>query len=128
MRTAHSVLAMLAMACASDPTASSGVQDYEIDVSGERFIVRTGNTTTIQALDRRLASRQVGVITGDVGAGDGGFNAPGHWYLTPTSVQVVDAAIELCDGRPSHIESDVAGWIRRVKQYCPWTAVVVRRR
>jgi len=36
-----------------------------------------------------------------------------------------DATIELCDGTPSHIESDKKYWLETVGYYCPWLARVV---
>jgi glucose/arabinose dehydrogenase len=46
------------------------------------------------------------------------------WQVDPANVLFADAAIELCDGLPSHIEADKAYWLGTVKSYCPWSAVV----
>jgi len=46
------------------------------------------------------------------------------WQVDPADVVFADAAIELCDGLPSHIEADKAYWLGTVRSYCPWSAVV----
>jgi len=46
------------------------------------------------------------------------------WHVDPQNVSFADAAIELCDGLPSHIEANKAYWLGTVKSYCPWSAVV----
>lgn len=46
------------------------------------------------------------------------------WHPDPRDVAFADAAIELCDGLPSHIEADKDYWLNTVGSYCPWTAVV----
>jgi hypothetical protein len=56
--------------------------------------------------------------------GDGGFNAPWSWHLDPLSIAVPDASIELCDGRPSMVQSDLDYWVDTVHTYCPWAARV----
>jgi hypothetical protein len=72
-----------------------------------------------------MASGRVGVISGQLAAGDGGFNAPWSWHLVPSSVTAPDLAIELCDGRPSFVQNDLTYWMQSVKQFCPWGARVV---
>ena len=68
-----------------------------------------------------------GVVSGTLRAGDGDFNAPWSWHWEPESVHTPDLAIEVCDGRPSMVEDDLAYWLGTVKQFCPWGARVVRR-
>ena len=46
------------------------------------------------------------------------------WQVDPADVVFADAAIELCDGLPSHIEADKTYWLGTVRSYCPWSAVV----
>jgi hypothetical protein len=42
--------------------------------------------------------------------------------MDPETVHVADMAIELCDGRPSMVQSDLSYWIGTVGQFCPWGA------
>jgi glucose/arabinose dehydrogenase len=46
------------------------------------------------------------------------------WHVDPQNVSFADAAIELCDGLPSHIEANKAYWLGTVGSYCPWSAAV----
>ncbi len=46
------------------------------------------------------------------------------WHTDPQNVSFADAATELCDGLPSHIEADKTYWLETVGSYCPWAAVV----
>ena len=71
-----------------------------------------------------MQSGTAGVIMGRVAAGDGGFNSPWSWHLVPSSIQVPDATIELCDGTPSYLEAHRDEWISTVGNYCPWGAKV----
>jgi len=43
-------------------------------------------------------------------------------------VRLADLTIEVCDGRPSHLDRDLDYWIGTVERYCPWGAVPVRLR
>ena len=56
---------------------------------------------------------------------DGGACDPQWtWHVDPANVAFADAAIELCDGLPSHVEADKNYWIKTVGTFCPWSAVV----
>ena len=46
------------------------------------------------------------------------------WHPDPADVTFAQAAIELCDGLPSHVEADKDYWIGTVGAFCPWSAVV----
>jgi glucose/arabinose dehydrogenase len=46
------------------------------------------------------------------------------WHPDPENVSFADAAIELCDGLPSHVEADKEYWLGTVGSFCPWSAVV----
>jgi hypothetical protein len=48
-------------------------------------------------------------------------NSPWSWHLE--EVTFVEAAIELCDGRPSDVER--AGIQFGGGRFCPWTAIVI---
>lgn len=126
-RDALTIMAVLALAACGDATGPEGGARFEVEVSGERFVVHVEGASQIAALEARMASGVEGVVNGDIEAGDGGFNRPWGWHMVPSTVHTTDAAIELCDGRPSLVEADLAYWLGTVKQYCPWGAKVVRR-
>ena len=118
--------AIIVAACGSDGNAARPLpaQEFVIEVEGERFRLRTSNPATASALDQRRRSGTAGVVAGRLLRGDGGFNTPWSWHLDPLSIEVPDAAIELCDGRPSMVQSDLDYWVDTVYSFCPWSARV----
>ena len=124
---ALAMMAVVVFAACDDATGPEGGARFEVEVSGERFVVHVEGAAQISALEARMEAGEEGVINGDIEAGDGGFNAPWGWHMVPTTVHTADMAIELCDGRPSLVEDDLAYWLGTVKQFCPWGAKVVRR-
>ena len=76
----------------------------------------------------RLAQQNIGRPTafpaGPLLRGDGGFNAPWSWHFDPDQVRMVEAAIEVCDGTPSYVETHLSDF----PTYCPWGARIVRQR
>ena len=120
-------LATAMMACDEDPILPDLPARYELEVSGETFVVRVTDPAQAQDMEARLASGEEGVISGELAAGDGGFNAPWSWHMVPSTVEVPDMAIEVCDGRPSMVEEDLDYWLDTVERFCPWGATVVAR-
>lgn len=119
-------IALLAGCDGSPTTEEEDDRDaFLVEVLGERFYVRATSPDAVAALTARQQSGEVSVVLGEVKQGDGGFNAPWSWHLDPASVEVADAAMELCDGRPSFVQKDVARWIAEARVFCPWSARVV---
>lgn len=102
-----------------------GSRTFVIEVSGERFTVRVTDPVEITKFESRKANGQVGVISGKLVEGDGGFNSPWSWHLDPASVHAPDLTVEVCDGRPSMVEADLQYWITNVVYFCPWGASVI---
>lgn len=118
----------LALLSGCDGSPTTGEDDrgaFVVEVQGERFYVRATSPEAVAALRARQQSGEVSVVLGEVVLGDGGFNAPWGWHLDPASIEVPDAALELCDGRPSMVQKDVGKWIADARIYCPWSAKVV---
>ncbi|MHB1191902.1 MAG: BP74-related protein [Longimicrobiales bacterium] len=126
-RGALTVMAVIVFAACADATGPEGGARFELEVSGERFVVHVEGASQVAALEGRMASGEEGVVNGQIQSGDGGFNAPWKWHMVPSTVHTADMAIELCDGRPSLVEADLEYWLGTVKQFCPWGAKVVRR-
>jgi hypothetical protein len=59
------------------------------------------------------------------GPGRASHNAPYSWHLDPVDIEIVELAIELCDGSPSYVESNVPEYADRILRYCPWGARLV---
>jgi len=125
-RALRSTFAIIVAACGGDADVARPLpaQEFVIEVEGERFRLRTSNPATASALDARRRSGSGGVVAGRLIRGDGGFNTPWSWHLDPLSIAVPDAAIELCDGRPSMVQSDIDYWVDTVRSFCPWSARV----
>ena len=126
------VLGALALTgCESDdedgPTAPDGAALFEIQVQDEAFTLAAEDPNVIDQLEARMASDTEGVILGELARGDAGYNDPWSWHLVPGTIEVPDVAVEVCDGRPSLVESNLEYWIDTVQRYCPWSARVVER-
>lgn len=125
------VLALLAAlfvlaACENSPSAPEGTVFVVEVVPGETFRILV--TTPEQVADARamLQSGEERVVMGELARGSGGFNSGYRWHLKPQTVSIVDAAVEICDGRPSFVEAELDYWMANVKTYCPWGARIVR--
>lgn len=100
---------------------------YTIAVGDEQFRIRARGAQTIGRLEQRMRTGTTGVIMGRVAVGDAGYNAPWSWHLVPSTIEVPDMSIELCDGTPGYVEANLGEWMAQVKSYCPWGARVVAR-
>jgi hypothetical protein len=111
--------------CSSSPTAPGPEgAEFVVDVAGERFVVRVTDPATIERARQNLQGRNTMFPAGPLRAGNGGFNAPWTWHMDPAQTRFVEVAIEVCDGRPSYVESHQADY----PMYCPWGARVVSAR
>ncbi len=98
------------------------------EVVGQRFKVWVTNKT---AIDQVLAIQQ-GRTTATIpvarilrGSGQASHNAPYHWHMDPDDIEFAFAAIEVCDGTPSFVESHIDYFVDVVRTYCPWSAKLV---
>ncbi len=104
----------------------NAVATFLLEVSGEQFRVQVTSEAEAAAFRERMQSGEEGVISGKLVAGSGGINSPWKWHLQASTVHVADIAIEVCDGRPSMVDADLAYWLNSVGQFCPWGAKVVQ--
>jgi hypothetical protein len=109
-----------------DPADTNTVFVIEV-AEAETFRVRLAEPAQIREAERLIDTGQEQVLTGTLRRGDGGFNAPYSWHLAPETVEFVDVTIEVCDGLPSFVESDLDYWVDTVGTYCPWSSQVVGR-
>lgn len=115
-------LAMIGCSSPTDPDPS--VAEFVVEVAGERFVVSTSDADTIQFAEDNRLGRNQRFPMGTLRAGNGGFNAPWTWHLDPASLRFVEVAAEVCDGRPSYVETHQSEYAT----YCPWGAKVISRR
>ncbi|HSG08032.1 MAG TPA: hypothetical protein VLA36_06735 [Longimicrobiales bacterium] len=125
-RIAATLIPVFVAAC-DDATAPEQNPAFRLEVSGEQFVVEVITQEQVEELEARMAAGVTGVVNGEIAAGHGGFNQPWSWHMVPSTVHTADASIELCDGRPSLVEADLAYWLDTVRRFCPWGARVVER-
>jgi hypothetical protein len=98
---------------------------FNVSVIDEYFCVYITDPATLE-LAYRDARREIRrIVMGNLTKGDGGFNQPWSWHLKPDSVRLVEMAIELCDGRPSYVESNLMEWLK-IGVYCPWVSDIIK--
>lgn len=97
------------------------------------FIAATSNPvlidTVLANLARPMEMRKF--ISGAIAPGHGGHNHNADhsflWHFIPDQWNLVELAIELCDGCPySDVDADTLYWIQVVGQFCPWSSKPVR--
>lgn len=98
---------------------------FLVDVYGERFIIYANDPETIRLAIENMEGKNNMFPMGELMQGDGGFNRPWSWHLKPESVRMVEVSIELCDGTPSFVESELEYWLETVKSYCPWGGKII---
>jgi len=98
--------------------------DFVVSVAAETFVMRAQDAETIRLARENRAGRNGLFPIGPLRRGDGGFNAPWSWHFEPAEVRMTEAAIEVCDGRPSYVEGHLGDY----PTYCPWGARVVAER
>src|SRR5262249_2778116 len=99
-----------AFACSDSPTAPPAGARFLIRQSNEDFHVLIQDPQTIAEAERQIATPSK-FVTGRLLRGDGGFNGPWHWHLDPNTIAFVELSIEVCDGRPSDIETNLDYWL-----------------
>ena len=108
----------------SAPQPTPVARDFVVDVAGERFVLRANDAETARLATDNMQGRNSRFPIGPLRAGNGGFNSPWTWHFDPDAVRFVEAAVEVCDGRPSYVEAHQADY----PTYCPWGAHVVSQR
>ncbi|MEJ6022303.1 BP74-related protein [Ramlibacter sp. PS4R-6] len=91
--------------------------------ASEEFRIATASPAFIAQVREQLrlpeAQRQL-FVAGAIRAGGAGHNLAWSWHFADASL--VQAAIELCDGRPSMVEANLPYWLDTVKSFCPWSS------
>jgi hypothetical protein len=114
----------LAPACSSSTSPTPGRAEFVVDVAGERFVLALTDAETIALARENLRGGNTRFPIGPLRSGNGGFNPPWSWHLDPAETRMTEAAIEICDGRPSYVEDHLSEY----PSYCPWGARVVSER
>lgn len=97
------------------------------------FIAMTTDPVLIDSvlnnISRPLNQRKF--ISGNIGPGNGGHNYNANhsfkWHFLPNQWNLVDFAVEICDGCPyTDLDSDTAYWFGNVGYFCPWSSKPMR--
>ncbi len=116
------VAALLFGSCGTSEPSGPFV-DFVVAVTDETFVLRVEDPETISAAYENMRGGNSRFPIGPLRRGNGGFNAPWSWHIDPAEVRLAEAAIELCDGRPSYVEEHVEDYV--TAGYCPWGGRVV---
>jgi len=124
------VLSLVTQSCGgNDSSASPTTITYAFRLHGlpasEEFYCTTSSQAFIAvARDQlRLPEEQRTLFPiGPIAAGNGGYNLNWSWRFTDATL--AETATEVCDGRPSWVESDLNYWLGTVGNFCPFSAYV----
>ncbi len=125
-------IAMAALpACGTSSTAPEDLLEGGVlatfRVSQEEFRVWVTNGTTIQQIyDLQDGTSPANIPNGVLheGQGQADHNAPWIWHLDPIDIEMAEFTIEVCDGRPSLVDSLIEDYLT-VGRFCPWGAELV---
>jgi hypothetical protein len=122
-RPVGTIFAALAVAgatsCSDSPTTPSPPAVATIEVGAESFRVLLTTEAQVRGAEAARDGGPASIPVGRIVAGTGA-NTGWTWHLE--ELTFAEAAIELCDGLPSHVEK--AGPTFGNGQYCPWSARV----
>ena len=109
-----------AAGCGDAPTRPSSSAIVTFRVVNETFRVRLSTAAQVAAAEAAFAGNGPQLPMGRIVTGTD-VNIGWSWHLE--DVHFVDAAIEVCDGLPSHVEHDGTSFAQGT--YCPWGARIV---
>lgn len=119
------VLFLPACRSATGPGLEGGVL-ATFDVYGERFSIFVTKASTIdQIIALWNGQSNARIPNGRLRAGRVSYNLPWSWHIDPEEIEMAEATIELCDGTPSFVESELDYWLQTVGYYCPWGARLI---
>ncbi len=113
--------------CSSENPATSlppGGQYFTVQVSSDVFVMYVVDPTAIHLAVENFQGKNSTFPSGRIEPGHGGFNWPWNWHYIPESVRMVEASIEVCDGRPSYVNDHVNDFV--AVGYCPWSAKIIK--
>lgn len=114
----------LALGCHGESPTEPAGQYFMVEVAGERFRMLVTDPETIALARENYEGRNQRFPLGRIQRGNSGFNEPWSWSYIPETIRMVEVAIEVCDGRPSYVNSHIDDYLQ--VGYCPWGARIVR--
>lgn len=98
----------------------------------EQFVVRVTDQEVLDTMiDIWLGHHPPMIVTGDLRTGNRGYNHDAltgsywSWHVDEDTVTLIENAMEICDGCPSFVDSELYLWLRVVGCYCPWSSEIV---
>ncbi len=91
-------------------------EEFRATTSSPAVIARARSQLQLPQSERQLFA------IGRISPGNGGHNLRWSWHFS--GLDLVESAIELCDGRPSMVEANLDYWLNTVGSFCPWTSFV----
>ncbi len=129
------VLTVATAALAACGTSATDLEDLleggvlaTFRVSQEDFQVWVTNGETIQQIfDLQDGTSLTNIPNAALHEGQGraDHNAPWLWHLDPIDIEMAESTVEVCDGRPSLVDSLLDDYLT-VGRFCPWGAELVR--
>ena len=117
----------------TDPQKDDGVRFFEFAMRGrgveQNFIAQTSDPQILSLVDTLLAlpeEERNMFILGNIAPSNGGHNFDWNWHFVPDEWQLVEAAVEVCDGNPLMVEDGLDYWLEHLGYFCPWGLFIVR--
>jgi len=92
-------------------------------------IAATSDTTVITKALAQLAlpeNERMLFINGELQYGTETNNTLYSWHFVTDAWDMVEVAVEVCDGRPDDVENNKSYWIDLIGRFCPWTSYLKR--
>jgi hypothetical protein len=126
LRLLIGTIALFFISCsAENPMQPSNGQFFTVQVLSERFVIFVTDPETIRLATENYQGRNTRFPIGRILRGNGGFNQPWNWHLMPETVSMTEVATEVCDGRPSYVETHINDYVN-TGSYCPWAGKIVK--
>ena len=100
-------------------------QFFTVQVVTDQFVIFVTDPQTIQFATENFQGKNRMFPIGRIARGNGGFNQPWSWHLVPESVRMTEVAMEVCDGRPSYVETHIDSYVNQ-GSFCPWSGKIVK--
>ena len=95
------------------------------DVAGEQYsIFITNNETIEEVFAVQRGESQATIPNGLIVEGAVFYNQPWSWHIDGHDIHMAEMTIELYDGLPSFVESELEYWLETVHRYAPWSATI----
>jgi hypothetical protein len=107
-----------------DPVQREDGQYFTVQVGNEQFVMFATSPETIRLATENFQGKNNRHPAGRISLSNGGFNSPYSWHFMPDTIQMVEVSIELCDGKPSYVNSHLNDYL--ASGYCPWSGKVIK--